>query len=364
MTIRKRITIAGMSLGLLAAGGFAVYYGFPLLAQAHFRGLYQTIGPDGAPVPESEVAWVRDVADTLVETANDPWLRDAERNYGLLGAFNHLRMSSAGVAGVFGIQAPNAEVFPVQTNRATYYVKKNGEFLFRVDPGYAIASPYSEGVAAMGILGPGRGPGNSSPLFEYVDINGDNAVPGNYAEARPFKNGLAIAGKLDEKGKKRLGMIDKSGNWVIEAKFNALFAFLDGLAAAQISRADGSAEVAGFIDKTGEFVVTIDKVQQMESSLHDGLALVWRTEAPEYVFVNREGQTMLAPEYDQVEPFFEGRAAVLKGEAWGYIDRQGTPIIPPQYRMVTPFENGMAAVLRNSPALRAMERTHEFVIED
>ena len=35
-----------------------------------------------------------------------------------------------------------------------------------------------------------------------------------------------------------------------------------------------------------------------------------------------------------------------------------------QYGMVTPFENGMAAVLRDSPALRAMERTHEFVIEE
>lgn len=364
MTIRKRTAIACVTLGLLAAGGLAVYYGFGYMAQAHIRSLYLTIGPDGAPIPESEVAWVRDVADTLVEKANDPWLREAEKNFGICGAFNHLRMSSAGLAGVFGIHAPDAEVFPVQTNRAIYYMKKNGEFLFRVDPGYAIASPYSEGVAAMGILGPGRGPANSSPLFEYVDINGDNAVPGNYAEARPFKDGLAIAGKLDEHGKKHLGMIDKSGNWVIEAKFNALFEFADGLAAAQISRADGSAEIAGFIDKTGEFVVTIDTVQQMKSSLHDGLALVWRTEAPEYIFVNREGKTILAPEYDQVEPFFEGRAAVLKGEAWGYIDTQGTPVIPPQYRMVTRFENGMAAVLRDSPALRAMERTHEFVIED
>ncbi len=364
MTIKKRITIACATLGLLAAGGIAVYCGLRLKAQAHIRSLNQTIGPDGAPVPESEVAWVRDLADTLVEKANDPWLQDAEKNFGLFGAFNHMRMSSAGLAGVFGIHAPNAEVFPVQTNRAIYYMKKNGEFLFRVDPGYAIASPYSEGVAAMGILGPSRGPGNSSPLFEYVDINGDNAVPGTYAEARPFKDGLAIAGKLDEHGKKHLGMIDKSGNWVIEAKFNALFEFVDGLAAAQMSNPDLSFDIAGFIDRTGEFVVIIDKVQWMKSALHDGLALVWRTEAPEYVFVNREGQTMLAPEYDQVEPFFEGRAVVLKGEAWGYIDTQGNPVIPPQYRMVTPFENGMAAVLRDSPALRALKWTHEFVIEE
>jgi hypothetical protein len=364
MTIRKRITIACVTLGLLAAGGFTVYYGLGLLAQAHIRSLHGTIGPNGAPVYENEVAWVHNVAETLVERANDPWLRDIEAKLGPYGAFNHLRMSSAGVASVFGIHAPDAEVFPVQTNRATYYMKKSGEFLFRVDPGYAIASPYAEGVAAMGILGPSRDPRNSSPLFEYVDLKGDNAVPGSYAEARPFKDGLAIAGKLDEHGKKRLGMIDKSGNWVIEAKFNALFEFVDGLAVAQISRADGSAENAGFIDKTGEFVVIIDTVQRMKSSHHDGLALVWRTESPEYIFVNREGQTMLAPEYDQVEPFFEGRAAVLKGEAWGYIDRQGNPVIPPQYRMVTPFENGMAAVLRDSPALRAMERTHEFVIEE
>ncbi len=364
MTIKKRMAIACVTLGLLAAGGLAVYYGFPLLAQAHIRSLNQTIGPDGAPVAESEVAWVRDLADTLVEKANDPWLRDAEKNFGLFGAFNQLRMTSAGVAGVFGIHAPNAEVFPVQTNRATYYMKKSGEFLFRVDPGYAIASPYSEGVAAMGILGPSRDPRNSSPLFEYVDLKGDNAVPGNYAEARPFKDGLAIAGKLDEHGKKRLGMIDKSGNWIIEAKFNALFEFVDGLAAAQISDSDLSFDIAGFIDKTGEFVVMIDKVQWMKSSHHDGLALVWRTEAPEYLFVDREGKTVLAPEYDQVEPFFEGRAAVLKGEAWGYIDTQGNPVIPPQYRMVTPFENGMAAVLRDSPALRTMERTLTFEYEE
>lgn len=300
-------------------------------------------------MPAAELAWVGRVAETLTSVNNDPWLKDKVEELGPAGGLMMLRQHDQGLRGVWGIYAPGAEVFPVETPRAVYYMNRNGEFLYRADPGYAVASPYSEGAAAMGSVQPTLDKDNLAAQFEYVDIKGDNAVPGYYAEARPFKNGLAVAGRRDGQNKKWLGMIDKSGQWVIEPRFDVLFEFVDDLAAAQISNPDHTADTAGFIDRAGKFVVTLEGVQRMLSSHHHGLALVWLTGTPKYVFVDRAGKVVLTPQYDQVEPFYEGRAAVARGGVWGFIDSRGEEVVPLQYWMVTPFENGMSAVIVKSP---------------
>ncbi|NGZ77975.1 WG repeat-containing protein [Saccharibacillus alkalitolerans] len=40
--------------------------------------------------------------------------------------------------------------------------------------------------------------------------------------------------------------------------------------------------------------------------------------------------------------FVEGKAAVMRGDRWGFIDKNGNEIILPQYDEVGPFTEGLA----------------------
>lgn len=52
-------------------------------------------------------------------------------------------------------------------------------------------------------------------------------------------------------------------------------------------------------------------------------------------------------QYDELGVFSEGRAAVKKGDKWGYINTKGEEVIPCQYAMASPFCEDMAAILKD-----------------
>lgn len=56
---------------------------------------------------------------------------------------------------------------------------------------------------------------------------------------------------------------------------------------------------------------------------------------------------VLKSQYDEVNPFYEGRAAVKKDGMWGFIDTQGNEVVKPQYDEVYSFHEGLAAVRHN-----------------
>jgi hypothetical protein len=66
----------------------------------------------------------------------------------------------------------------------------------------------------------------------------------------------------------------------------------------------------------------------------------------QFGFINRAGGVVIAPRFDRVEPFREGRAVVWVGALAGYIDTAGTMVIPAGFTTATSFENGRALVSR------------------
>jgi uncharacterized protein (TIGR03067 family) len=99
------------------------------------------------------------------------------------------------------------------------------------------------------------------------------------------------------------GFINKDGVLVIEPRFQRVYPFSDGLAAAQIGNQ------WGFIDKTGRFVIE--------------------------------------PQFIEVAPFSCQRARVRLKEytdPWGYIDTTGQIVIEPEYDAAAEFQNGIARV--------------------
>ncbi|MEO6391117.1 MAG: WG repeat-containing protein [Pyrinomonadaceae bacterium] len=65
-------------------------------------------------------------------------------------------------------------------------------------------------------------------------------------------------------------------------------------------------------------------------------------------FIDIDGRVVIAPQFDKVTRFSEGRAAVRVGTKWGYIDRAGRIVIAPQFTEAAPFSEGLAAVTESS----------------
>jgi len=73
-------------------------------------------------------------------------------------------------------------------------------------------------------------------------------------------------------------------------------------------------------------------------------------------YADREGHLVVSPQFDEADPFQEGKARVCIGKCswfaaevgedshWGFVDTNGKVIISPQYQFATQFSEGLAAV--------------------
>jgi hypothetical protein len=60
--------------------------------------------------------------------------------------------------------------------------------------------------------------------------------------------------------------------------------------------------------------------------------------------VNRDGSMVVAPRYDFVDNFHEGRAVVRLGGLYGYVDLQSRVVVEPQYAIAGRYRGGLAEV--------------------
>lgn len=66
-----------------------------------------------------------------------------------------------------------------------------------------------------------------------------------------------------------------------------------------------------------------------------------------YIYKNTSEQIILKTEFDWVEPFSEGMAAVKMGYKWGYIDKTGKLVSRLRFDTAEPFSQGLALVRIN-----------------
>ncbi|SBV30428.1 WG containing repeat-containing protein [Micromonospora krabiensis] len=128
-------------------------------------------------------------------------------------------------------------------------------------------------------------PARDGGLWGYADPNGDLVIPARYAEAQPFREGLAWVRRPDTD---RWSLIALTGTTVVEPSFLAARPFSDGLA----------------------WVV------------RDGTA-GWQA-------VDPTGDVVVPPGFADVRPFQRGVAAVRR-EGWGAVDRAGHLVVPTRY---------------------------------
>ena len=129
------------------------------------------------------------------------------------------------------------------------------------------------------------------------------------------------------------GYIDNDGNVVIPPKYEIAEDFSEGLACVA---EHGWGKGYGFINTSGEVIISLKDGVMVYGSFHEGLCLV--SVDGKCGFIDRRGAMVIPPQFDGADGFDHGVAPVRVGEReangnWGFIDHTGKFIVPPKYRL-------------------------------
>ena len=67
-----------------------------------------------------------------------------------------------------------------------------------------------------------------------------------------------------------------------------------------------------------------------------------------YGFIDKHGDIIIDPKYDDASGFSEGLAAVKVGKKYGFIDRTGNMVLTPQFGFTIAFTEGLASVVNDN----------------
>ncbi|HEY9683941.1 MAG TPA: WG repeat-containing protein [Oculatellaceae cyanobacterium] len=165
------------------------------------------------------------------------------------------------------------------------YIDKTGKMV--ISPTYAVASPFSEGLAAVKL------PGQN---YCYIDLDGNPQTPPNFKLAEEFHCGFA---KVMINGEHGFCFIDRSGRVVLRTR-----------------QAEQFAEDCAFAELEPNKLFCIDKSMKPKSAKTFSLAY----------------------------PFSEGMALVESDGKWGFINLDGEFAIPCKYSDAGSFRCGLAPV--------------------
>ena len=162
----------------------------------------------------------------------------------------------------------------------------------------------------------------------FLNGSGSFVIPPQFDWVSHFSEGLAtvMVGR-------KFGFIDETGAFVIKAQYSEAGDFSEGLARVKVGGANirptGSTLTKGsdnnwqFIDKLGNIVFKIKADEVGDFS--EGLASARIIKSKRYLrcgYVDRQGQWVIAPQFELCEPFSHGTAKVILGQ-WHWIDKQG-----------------------------------------
>ena len=186
-----------------------------------------------------------------------------------------------------------------------FVVNKKGEIEFftveekpkQIGDEYKAVLPFCEGLAA--VVEP-----NKTICFINKTGEIEFELTKEIVEVRSFSEGFAPYKNKDNEW----GFINRLGKEEIDAKWNRVGNFSEGLALVTTYDKDENVYKYAFIDNTGKTVLDLDD------------------------------------EYDRVGSFADGRCQVLDDDEWGFIDRKGEEIIKCKWESATAFRDGHAAI--------------------
>lgn len=218
------------------------------------------------------------------------------------------------------------ELFPAPfTPQRWGYINRKGDVICR--PWFKRADVFSCGLARVQI----------GSKWGYIDAAFNKVIPCQYSLAYTFHEFRATVKNLEEE----YAVIDVNGTLVVPfGKFSFIAQFSNGLAV--IREKIGDVEKEGFINKSGEVVIEpkYDRVRNFS----DGLAPVRCTGESKIGYINKSGEYVIEPRFSQALPFSERLASAQEERKWGAIDTSGRFVIPQKFQFLDSFSEGLAAI--------------------
>ena len=131
------------------------------------------------------------------------------------------------------------------------------------------------------------------------------------------------------------GLINRDGEEIIPCIYNNVNYPTDGM----IMVINNG--LYGFFDTLG--IQRIPFRYRAASSFNEGLAVVGidiDSTLVQYGFIDHDGNTIIAPQYDYAFPFYEGFAVVKKFDRYGMINRKNKEVFPIKYEILTSMYEG------------------------
>ncbi|MDQ8005449.1 MAG: WG repeat-containing protein [Pedobacter sp.] len=190
-----------------------------------------------------------------------------------------------------------------------------------IQPKYQFAYSFTEGLASVQL----------NNLWGYVNAKGEEIIPFKLTFAGSFTNGSASV--TDENYQSY--HIDKTGKPLYLEKYEVVFEFFEGLAAAKKN------EAWGYIDKTGKTIIPFNFDDA--GNFKYGKAIVGLGGAEKkFGVINKQGK-ILVPITSNSKPYFSEGLAFIDDAKKVIVDTLGKVAFPVnQYTFVYPFREGMA----------------------
>jgi hypothetical protein len=178
--------------------------------------------------------------------------------------------------------------------------------------------------------------------YQYIGQDGKILISNGFQNATLFRNGLALVQTEGNDGK--WGYINQKGTYDIAPIYKTATVFSEEIAWVVQEKSYPTA-----INKDGKTIFSIENAESVKNfhcglaafSINDSTSLKWG-------FLDKSGKIKIKNIYNNVDNFYEDKCAVANADGkWGFIDKEGNLIINYQFDIVDHFENGHAAVNSN-----------------
>ena len=196
------------------------------------------------------------------------------------------------------------------------FIKIEGGKVIEDDNAYDAAGMFSDGLAFVR---------NKNEKVQFINENFEIVFSSDAEEVGSFNSGLAHF--KNDLGK--WGFIDKSGDDVIKAQYDAIVApFNDGYAIVS-DRKEGENEFS-IIDEGGEVVLALKDKYTRVAWISNELIAVYDQG---WGYIDMEGEKVIKPDEDitSITPFKNGYASFQEENEWGLFDLEGNKVLKAKY---------------------------------
>ena len=222
------------------------------------------------------------------------------------------------------------------------YINKKGSIILK--PVFKVAYSFHDGLA---YVVESLADGHESKGF--IDKLGKFKMSFSYIESGFFSEGKAIYA-VDQ----RCGFFDLTGTILTRPLYSGVLNFNEGVAwVCKSPQGDGpvysmlATAKWGCIDSLGEFTIPLQNFAWV-NNFSEGLSAVRLVDESyslsDYCFINKKGEVVIPPQFENCGYFKEGLASVKLHGKWGYINTKGELVIRPVLDYGSDFKDGIAKI--------------------